>query len=115
MVQSKKQSNTRITLLAKAFIEKKMQDTFSFWSFKKSSALTQNNIKSWTKYKIKVYLKDFQKSKSTRTRGYKTQTGEKHIIINSIFFILLLLSGRLTILRKMHQAWETNTGWKRSH
>lgn len=28
------------------------------------------------------------------------QTGEKHMIINSIFFILLLLSGRLTILRK---------------
>lgn len=115
MVQSKKQSNTRIALSAKAFREKKMQDTFSFLSSKKSSALTKNNSKSWTKYKIKVYLKDFQKSKSTRTRGYKTQTGEKHIIINSIFFILLLLSGRLTILRKMHQAWETNTGWKRSH
>lgn len=40
----KKQSNTQISLLAKAFTEKKMQDTY--FSSQNFSVLTKNNIKS---------------------------------------------------------------------
>lgn len=80
MVQSKKQSNTRIALLAKAFIEKKMQDTFSFFSSKKSSALAKNNIKSWTKYKIKVCLKDFQKGSRLGQEGIKRRQAKSTLL-----------------------------------